>query len=152
MYSRFSAKDTHSGVQIPEHYSGCAFSQADGRLEKPFAKSTSPLLEVARPTPTPMQATTHELNDPPQEKPATPSITSNSTHEQKQTDQKEAQPTAAVSLLKSPRLLGGLGSSFPFSHGIGFEELLILGLIFLLSQGETDSSTVLLLGLLLFCG
>lgn len=48
---------------------------------------------------------------------------------------------------------------FPFGHGIGFEELLLLGLIFfLLQEGEGQENrgdldeTVLLLAILLFCG
>lgn len=64
-------------------------------------------------------------------------------------------------------LFGGLTDSkhFPFGHGLGFEELLLLGLIlFLLREGEEDQQenkhgegsdlhmTLLLLGALLFCG
>lgn len=57
--------------------------------------------------------------------------------------------------------LSGLlsGQGFPFGHGLGFEELLLLGLIlFLLREGEGTgeesdlSVTLLLLGALLFCG
>lgn len=56
---------------------------------------------------------------------------------------------------------GGLfsGQHFPFGHGLGYEELLILGLIlFLLKEdeggkGDSDlSMTLLLLGALLFFG
>lgn len=57
-------------------------------------------------------------------------------------------------------LLSGLlsGQHFPFGHGLGYEELLILGLIlFLLREGDSSegddlSVTLLLLGALLFCG
>ena len=45
-----------------------------------------------------------------------------------------------------------MGKGFPLAHGIGFEELLILGLILLLSQSDAGSDTVLWLCLLLFCG
>jgi hypothetical protein len=65
---------------------------------------------------------------------------------------------------RPPSVLSGvpLGlnlSRFPFGHGLGFEELLLLGLIFfLLKEGETQTDrgdldqTVILLALLLFCG
>ena len=48
---------------------------------------------------------------------------------------------------------------FPFGHGIGFEEILLLGLIFFLlkeGEGQPDrgdlDETVILLAILLFCG
>lgn len=50
------------------------------------------------------------------------------------------------------------GDHFPFGHGLGDEELLLLGLmLFLLKEGEhtcaqSAHETVLLLGLLLLCG
>lgn len=48
-------------------------------------------------------------------------------------------------------------SSFPFGHGLGSEELLILGVMLLLymsgnETGEFDRELMLLLGLLLFAG
>lgn len=47
--------------------------------------------------------------------------------------------------------------SFPFGHGIGGEELLILGVMLLIflsgsESGEVDSEFIILLGLLLFAG
>ena len=52
---------------------------------------------------------------------------------------------------------GNLSSHFPFGHGIGSEELLILAvmlMVFLSGNecGEVDSEFLLLLGLLLFAG
>ena len=49
-------------------------------------------------------------------------------------------------------LFGSIGSAFPFSHGIGFDELLIIGLILLLARSGQDSDMILWLALLLFCG
>ena len=49
-------------------------------------------------------------------------------------------------------LFGNMGRSFPISHGIGFDELLILGLILLLAGSGEDHEIVLWLLLLLFCG
>jgi len=52
--------------------------------------------------------------------------------------------------------LGGLMERFPFGHGFGFEELLLLGLMLLLlheGDGEGDlGETLVLLGILLLCG
>ncbi len=50
-----------------------------------------------------------------------------------------------------------IGSHFPFGHGIGGEELLILAVMFLVylsgsENGKTDNEFILLLGLLLFAG
>lgn len=76
-----------------------------------------------------------------------------------------AEPVSKGKSLVPPSLFSGFlsGHHFPFGHGIGYEELLILGLIlFLMSEGrEGDmdgkgnddlSMTLLLLGALLFCG
>ena len=48
----------------------------------------------------------------------------------------------------------GSASHFPFGHGIGHEELLILAMMAMIfmSEGETDNELILLLGLLLFAG
>ncbi|MBQ2734229.1 MAG: hypothetical protein IJF33_00200, partial [Clostridia bacterium] len=49
-------------------------------------------------------------------------------------------------------LFGSREHSFPLSHGIGFDELLIIGLILLLSRNGQDNDLILWLVLLLFCG
>jgi hypothetical protein len=49
-------------------------------------------------------------------------------------------------------LPAALGKKFPFSHGIGSDELILLGLIFLLSQNEHETDLPLWLTLLLFSG
>lgn len=67
-------------------------------------------------------------------------------------------PTAPTAPTSAPRGVFDL-SRFPFGHGIGFEELLILGLILFLlhesgeceDRGDIDE-TVILLGLLLLLG
>ena len=64
---------------------------------------------------------------------------------------------------KNPSLLSSLIpsfsplKSFPFGHGIGGEELLILGVMLLIflsgsESGEIDSEFIILLGMLLFAG
>ena len=44
------------------------------------------------------------------------------------------------------------GTSFPFSEGMEFDELLILGIMLLLSRNDGDPDLLPLLALLLFCG
>ncbi len=74
----------------------------------------------------------------------------------------EAESKEDMTVSASPSLLQGLlsGHHFPFGHGLGYEELLLLGLIlFLMREGEenqsdTDDRTLalVLLGALLFLG
>lgn len=73
----------------------------------------------------------------------------------KVTDERQA----SVETVTSPLTALFTGHHFPFGHGIGREELLLLGLIFFLLQDrDADSAdpelsvTLLLLGILLFCG
>ena len=149
MYSRFSGQSNmpEKSFQIPEHYSGCVFSQGVKVPDSPRQEKqpTPAFFEVAKPTPPP------EKTEPDAE-PGVPT--------QKPTTHAES-VEAAVKHLERPHpsaaspfssLFGSLGSAFPFSHGLGFEELLILGLIIMLSRNENESDIVLLLGLLLFCG
>ena len=45
-----------------------------------------------------------------------------------------------------------LASHFPFGHGLGFEELFLLGLILVLFNNQADDQIIVLLIVLLFCG
>ncbi|MBR7098221.1 MAG: hypothetical protein IKC59_02305 [Clostridia bacterium] len=107
MYSRFP-RHSERPIQIPEHYSGCAFSE-----NEPI-KSSLP-------------------KPPPPEQ-----------HDDAPT---EAQPPRTRSEL--PSLFGN--SMSLFGGGLNFEELLLIGLILLLSHSEQDSDVILWLALLLFC-
>ena len=126
MYSRFSDASGRS-IRVPEHYSGVAFSERPPRPPEPLPKKRLP--EVATPSPP---------KEPPQAK--------------------EPPPPPVPHLLppppppREPSQKPPFGLSVPFLRGIGFEELLLLGLILLLAQSEEDPSTVLWLALLLFCG
>ncbi|MBQ9760239.1 MAG: hypothetical protein IJW16_02695 [Clostridia bacterium] len=146
MYSRFSGKPPES-IQIPDHYSGCAFSPS--KKETPSKKPIMPQLDVAKPSPLP---------PPPPPPPPSPSHEEPHIHREepcKEPPREEKEPPPHKHMTPASPLaswFGGIGSSFPFGHGVGFEELLILGLILLLSQTESDSHLVLMLGLLLFCG
>ncbi len=45
-----------------------------------------------------------------------------------------------------------LSEHFPFGHGLGFEELFLLGLILVLLREDADEQVIILLIILLFCG
>ena len=147
MYSKFSSKGEGSGIQIPEHYSGCAFSPAPSK-KAPSAseKHTPTFLEVAKPSPTPITSQPKAEKAPPPLPPPKEEEPNPHESEEKKNSVQASAPAPFASLF------GNLGHSFPFTHGLGFEELLILGLILLLSRNEGESDAVLLLGLLLFCG
>lgn len=150
MYSRYSAK-ADKPIQIPEHYSGVAFS-ASKRTAPPSAKPTPTFLDVATPTPPPLEI-------PPEPREEIPSVVRDvpvlaPVSEKNEHIREKTQVAASLSPIVSPlsSLFGSIGHAFPFSHGIGFEELLILGLILLLSRNDGEPDVILLLGLLLFCG
>ena len=109
MYSRFP-RNHDRPIQLPEHYSGCAFSEHSEPDLPPPAPSVPPSPQV-RETRSP-----HEPPPPHRE---------------------------IASLFSKPLAL--------FSDGLQFEELLLIGLIILLSRSEQDSDVILWLALLLFC-
>lgn len=139
MYSRYH-NPSGKTVQIPDNYSGCAFAEPKVHVvsEKSPAHRehfTPPTdvrrVEVAKPTlPDPAPIPMPISQAPPQ---------------------KESEPKEPPALPASG-LFGNLGKHLPLSQGLGFEELLLLGLILLLSQTEQSSDIVLWLALLLFCG
>lgn len=147
MYSRFpdpKAKPEHQ-IRVPDHYSGCAFSESRDRPVYPPPASVPPQAppptQPARPYPPPVKISPNgdagfgsDRTPPP--KPPEPC--------------RAGTPAPAESLRG---LLGGIGSAFPFTHGLGFDELLLLGLILLLAQSDlADQNLILFLALLLFCG
>ena len=136
MYSRFQNR-SDEGIRIPEHYSGCAFSPTP---PPPDRKREEPV----KPRPRPVAAT--KPSPPPPLKNPPPALLLPPCEERT----KKEDETPAISLIEKP--FEKLGKAFPFSHGIGFDELLLLGLIILLSQSGRDSDMVLWLALLLFCG
>lgn len=158
MYSRSSPRPSYEGglqrgpsyqssIRIPPNYSGMALgaSPPDGV------------------PPTGDGVTLRETSDEDRGL-ATPEAYSEEGAETSTTDEtvgaEAGEPSEkAVSPVSSP--LAGLfsGGHFPFGHGLGYEELLLLGLLlFLLKEGEGQSRdddlyvTVALLGALLFCG
>ena len=146
MYSRANSR-TEQPIRIPEHYSGCAFGSTKSDLSPKKEEHFSPRRypEPAKPTP---PKPTQDFHSP--QHSSSPSIPislpvpTSIPH-----PQKEKPPTAPQPI---QGLLGSIGSAFPFSHGLGFDELLIIGLILLLGRNSQDSDMILWLALLLFCG
>lgn len=174
MYSRYHNR-TDTPIQIPENYGGCAFSETGGSAAGGAAAHR---IDVAKPTPPvqeepPPNTDTRASSDVPPPPPSSDSVTcllptrKESEHRAK-SDAEEAvthrhEPREETEKgIRPPRgrelptplhtLFGKMGSAFPFSHGIGFDELLILGVILLLARNEDDSDLILWLVLLLFCG
>ena len=120
MYSRYPNYRFSGGVKIPDNYSGNAFKQIQ---TEPRAEEIS-AAEVS-------QESEPEI----------------------ETARTEESDRAVPSAVPSHRpLLGGLKFNFGriFSGGIGFEEILIIGMILLLMQDNSDDDIILLLLLILF--
>ena len=139
MYSR--AKDrSKAPIRLPDHYSGWAFKDippADNGEAPPMPHS-------APPDAIPIEQT----RDVPPCEPTSPPC--ESAAKSCQAPSKSQAPPAFLQPFES--IFGKVGNSFPFSHGLGFDELLLLGLIVLLAHNDHDPDILLLLGLLLFCG
>lgn len=122
MYMKSSASD-HNTYRIPENYSGNAFHGSD-------TEPTPPIILPPEPAEPTRSETAKEGSIP-----AVLSL------------EASAPEHHPPSPLLPPRLdskkCGLLGD-------VGLEELLIIGLLFLLSQSETDDDILLLLMLLLF--
>ena len=140
MYSRFQNRP-NSEIRIPEHYSGCAFSAPPPIPEKKQEEPPRPhALPIAPARPSPPQ------------KALPPAILPPSSGEHTKGDPHPFAPTPPpLSQGHTEKPFLPPGKAFPFSHGIGFDELLLLGLIILLSQSGQDGDMVLWLALLLFC-
>lgn len=150
MYSRYSQKP--ESVQIPEHYSGCAFPNKKNKPTPQLSKSPPSFLEVGKPASPVPSSPPLPISDPTDASKATDSSDAPTQEVHHVPDPSPAESPSKAVMSPISKLFGNVGTAFPFSHGLGFEELLILGLIILLSRNEEDSDMILLLGLLLFCG
>ncbi len=125
MYTRIPSGRFPRGMRVPENYSGNAFRGIPPEQEMPPSKESEP------PAPPPeVENVREEIGDNPPSEPSEPHVPVGHT---------------------SPPF--GLHLPFKlFSHGdgIGFEELLLIGLILLISQEGKNDDLVLLLILLLF--
>lgn len=138
MYSRFPGR-TDRPIRLPENYSGCAFSSAPPQVPSPpEAPSEHP----------PMQGPFTSM--PPPEAPpkgAMPKEEDMIPPGPMVSPPPDRRPPEIPDTLRS--LFGGKFPAFP--GGMDFDELLLLGLIILLSHTEQQSDIVLWLALLLFC-
>ncbi len=127
-------------LYIPPNYHGTAMT----------VSPSSPYVELHEPEAPPIPSETTVATETVRREEAPP--TEEATLEAKGNTDLPTQPNLLQSLLSS--------SHFPFGHGLGYEELLLLGLIlFLMREGEENKEaeddrtlTLLLLGALLFLG
>ena len=142
MYTRVNERKTgDSKIKIPDNYSGNAF----GGQNYYFHQSDSPPVDSYKAPENPPDTTQKEIAE-------------------RQNFEEKAEVTSAIlpsEKAKSDTLLSSLFPSrslknhFPFGHGIGSEEILILGimsLIFFSDEKEPDGELIMLLALLLFAG
>ncbi len=153
MYVKPPTSHRH-GMKLPENYSGNAFShqspysempppaRMQGQRSEQFQGDISPSRDI------PSEDIRHDIIPP--------------FYEEKEEDiEYQNEETQAVStdqsIFSSLLPKGDLSSHFPFGHGIGGEELLILAVMLMVflsgnESGEIDNEFLLLLGLLLFAG
>ncbi len=152
MYSRNTNRN-QMPPHVPEHYSGWAFrpqspTESDRPPRKKPTDGYSPAAEspekdvnnrpqaIGRPSP--------PKNPPPP--PSPPCLPPPAPHEPPHCD-----PVPPPMFPSSLRQLFS-GGSLSHSFGLDFEELLLIGLIFLLGGNGEDNELPLLLALLLLCG
>lgn len=169
MYSRYDHRKNQP-IRLPENYGGTAFKESTPGRPLPPKESPSPRqLEIGKPTPPPDRPVSdmpppprpvilppkETVREEPQRALPTPIPISpkeeNIQHKDSSAPPSEERPVSAF-LQPFQGLFGHMGNAFPFGHGIGFDELLIIGLIILLSHTDEGSDVVLWLALLLFCG
>lgn len=147
MYVR-PPNNNHSELKLPENYSGNAFSRFSAYADMPPpAKAMQQRSEssIGEDNP-PHRETVDNYTEEAQELVAVVKRQSDSTDK-----------SSGGSLLSSLLPNFDLSKHFPFGHGIGGEELLILAVMLIVfvsgnDRGEVDSELLLLLGLLLFAG
>lgn len=149
MYVRPPSPQPHT-VKLPENYSGSAFTRQPIYTQMPPPARAHSLRaedvprEIPRDLDIPPEETRQDFvapvyNEPPEE----------------HTEERSAGASPSIFSSLLPR--SNLSSHFPFGHGIGSEELLIIAVMLLVflsgnESGEVDSEFILLLGLLLFAG
>ena len=129
--SRPASGNRPRGVYVPPNYGGTALGQEPGPTP-----SFGDLPQVSN------------LPRPADDPPSTPLSNEESTEES---------PSLPAAVPQSANHLWE-GSHFPFGHGLGYEELFLLGLLLFLRkesetcEGDDLTLTLLLVGALLFCG
>lgn len=150
MYVR-PPNNTPSELKLPENYSGNAFTRFSPYGDMP-PPARAPILKGDAPS---MRDLPYEPEPEPEPKiEREPRDVSSDPHP---TFKQDAREEKKGSLLSSLLPDFDLSKHFPFGHGIGGEELLILAVMLIVfvsgnDRGEVDSELLLLLGLLLFAG
>ena len=144
MYSGYHDRSDRQ-IRLPENYNGCAFGS---RRETLAPRPTEEIrrVEIGKPSlrATETQALGERRDEA--ERDAIPTYEEEVSPDVPKTETRN--PAALPAIRSFP--IGGRG--FPFAHGIGFDEILLLGLIVLLAGCEESGEIVLWLALLLFCG
>ena len=139
MYTKYPNYRFGSRVKLPENYSGSAFMM--GGVHKSDSTDDEQDTEVSDQK----RLAVCEGCDGNERKNEREEMSS--VNEQK----REIESALVKKQAKKPLLPSfGLDALGLFSHGFGFEELLLVALIILISQGEGDDELILLLALLLF--
>lgn len=138
MYTRVPERNaSNKKIKIPDNYSGNAFSE-QSLYNQPLSVLPNKAIES---------------DEKPQE--------SAKINTEKERREEEGEVARAIGSSRPDSLLSSLFPSkslknhFPFGHGIGSEEILILGimsLIFFSDDKEPDGELIMLLALLLFAG
>ena len=140
MYSRPTDR-ARARINIPDNYNGNAFSGINSLTPRYSDLKDEEIEDAAKEPQDNLQdrpITIYEEHSPPLPTPIS-------------LPKEEKKSTALASLL--PTFVGS-EAHFPFGHGIGHEELLIIAMMAMIfmAEGETDNELLLLLGLLLFAG
>ncbi len=152
MYVR-PPSNNKNGMKIPENYSGSAFSRHSPFSEMPPpVRTQAPRYDLSPVDMPPAQEIREEAQSLYRDEESAEVIA-------ERVEEKESAPAEGVgaSIFSSLLPKGNLSNHFPFGHGLGSEELLILAVMLLVflagnESGEVDSEFLLLLGLLLFAG
>ena len=160
-------------IQIPENYSGNAFT-ADGYKTTPeiipehvkaedLESRRTPHLSPSVTPIIPVVTSPLGLSDYPASETDKPNIKEDLEEQFEETfdenkveytkNQTLPQKTNQASLFSALLPDGLFKNNFPFGHGLGAEELLILGIMLsIYLSGEADGELMILLGILLFAG
>ena len=147
MYVRPSNTGARS-IKLPENYSGNAFSNHSPYSDMPPpTRATQPRGDV--PFEPPLHQEIESVNEH--------TIETFAEEERDEGGSNVSKSLPASSIFSSLLPRTDLSRHFPFGHGIGSEELLILAVMLMVflsgnEKGEVDSEFLLLLGLLLFAG
>lgn len=140
-----------SQVKIPENYSGHAFKPSPYSDMPPPTHLPAPPVDRREEE---MELPYREIeNSDIEAEPVLQEATEETVTEE---PQKETDKTASIfSTLLPSSIIGG--NHFPFGHGLGSEEILILAIMLLVylsgeEKGKPDTEFLLMLGLLLFAG